>query len=144
MASPSETYNIMARAGLEKINSPLHLQAVQGFMAGAYVALGGLFANLMEGGLYDKSAGADHTATMPYHAVSNLVGGAVFPVGLIAIFMTGANLYVAGGAGARGAGGDGAAGGTGADDGGGAATATAAADPPAAGTRATACTSSPA
>jgi formate/nitrite transporter FocA (FNT family) len=93
MASPAETYAIMARAGAEKIQTPFYKQAVQGFMAGAYVSLGALFANLMEGGLYDSSKGPDHTSTMPYHALSSLVGGAVFPVGLIAIFLTGANLY---------------------------------------------------
>ena len=61
-------------------------------MAGAYVSLGALFANLMEGGFYDKKD-PTFTPAMPYHALSSLIGGAVFPIGLIAIFLTGANLY---------------------------------------------------
>eukprot|EP01047_Picozoa_sp_COSAG01_P070147 COSAG01_NODE_10556_length_2133_cov_3.189282_1_plen_323_part_00 len=85
----------MARAGVDKILAPWPKQAVQGFMAGAYVALGALFANLMEGGLYDAKLGwaEDSYHQAQFHALSNLVGGAVFPVGLIAIFLTGANLY---------------------------------------------------
>ena len=56
---------------------------------GRYVALGALFANLMEGKFthYD----GDEFEVAPGEA--NLIGGAVFPIGLIAIFMTGANLY---------------------------------------------------
>lgn len=46
-------------------------KAAQGFMAGAYVALGALFANLMEAGF--------KSSVLP--GLSNLVGGAVFPVG---------------------------------------------------------------
>ena len=95
--TPQETYGLMAQMGRDKISAPWHKQAVQGVMAGAYVALGGLFANLMEGGIYDPlmphGGDNDPDKSMPFHALSNLLGGAVFPVGLIAIFLTGANLY---------------------------------------------------
>lgn len=79
----------MVAAGTSKIMMPWHKQMIQGFMAGAYVALGALFANLMEGKFthYDD----DDFEVAPGEA--NLIGGAVFPIGLIAIFMTGANLY---------------------------------------------------
>lgn len=70
----------------------------QGFLAGAYVAIGALFANIMEANFKQPvvPAGAETTLISgePNLAgLSNLVGGAVFPVGLIAIFLTGANLY---------------------------------------------------
>ena len=60
--------------------------------AGAYVALGALFANLMEGN-FTHYADSDPSFTSEAPGMANLVGGAVFPIGLIAIFMTGANLY---------------------------------------------------
>ena len=96
MPSPEETYNLMVRAGVDKIMAPWQKQILQGIMAGAYVALGALFANLMEGGIYDKALGELEESSYhqaQFHALSNLVGGAVFPVGLVAIFLTGANLY---------------------------------------------------
>ena len=40
----------MASSGASRIMAPWRKQLVQGFMAGAYVALGGLFANLMGAG----------------------------------------------------------------------------------------------
>lgn len=88
MASPADTYDRMVRAGAQKIMTPWRTQAVQGFMAGAYVSLGALFANLMEAAFKPDST----TPGWP-PGLSNLVGGAVFPVGLIAIYLTGANLY---------------------------------------------------
>jgi formate transporter len=89
MSSPQETYDAMATAGTAKIMMPWHKQMIQGFMAGAYVALGALFANLMEGKFTHYAD--DEFEVAPGEA--NLIGGAVFPIGLIAIFMTGANLY---------------------------------------------------
>eukprot|EP00037_Helgoeca_nana_P002009 m.31186 g.31186 ORF g.31186 m.31186 type:complete len:221 (+) comp12295_c0_seq2:278-940(+) len=89
MSSPQETYDAMAAAGAAKIMMPWHKQAIQGFMAGAYVSLGALFANLMEANFTWYKG--DQFEVAP--GLANLVGGAVFPIGLIAIFMTGANLY---------------------------------------------------
>ena len=55
-------------------------------------SLGALFANLMEGN-FTHYADSDPSFTTEAPGMANLVGGAVFPIGLIAIFMTGANLY---------------------------------------------------
>jgi len=73
----------MVEAGAKKIQTPFAIQAVQGFMAGAYVALGAFFANIIES-LFKSDNNV---------AFEKLYGGAVFPIGLIAIFLTGANLF---------------------------------------------------
>merc|ERR1719272_652847 len=88
MGSPQDTYDAMAKAGTAKIMSPFKKQAVQGFMAGAYVALGGLFANLMGAGFTYQGEG-----TAPYPGLPSFMSGFVFPIGLIGIFLTGSNLY---------------------------------------------------
>lgn len=73
----------MVESTQDKINAPWHIQAIQGIMAGCYVAIGGLFAITFEAG-FNKQSG---------HSSGMLIGGAVFPMGLIAIVFTGANLF---------------------------------------------------
>eukprot|EP00040_Diaphanoeca_grandis_P008544 m.45610 g.45610 ORF g.45610 m.45610 type:complete len:313 (+) comp20008_c1_seq1:112-1050(+) len=84
MGSPKDTYDSMVIASTQKILTPWKIQGVQGFMAGAYVALGALFANRVE---------AEFAASAEFYVFGGLLGGMVFPVGLIAIYLTGANLY---------------------------------------------------
>jgi formate/nitrite transporter len=83
MSSPAETYAAMCEVARHKIMAPWHVQIVQGVLAGCYVALGGLLAITFE-------AGFDETVS---HTLGMLVGGAVFPMGLIAVVTTGANLF---------------------------------------------------
>jgi formate/nitrite transporter len=73
----------MVELAHQKVMAPWHVQAVQGVMAGCYVALGGLLAVTFEAG-FDEAAGK---------TLGMLVGGAVFPMGLIAVVFTGANLF---------------------------------------------------
>jgi len=83
MSSPAETYTTMVDATRKKILAPWHVQVLQYDSAGCYVALGGLLAVTFE-------AGFNQVASKP---VTMLVGGAVFPMGLIAVVLTGANLF---------------------------------------------------
>ena len=83
-SQPQVTYERVATAADAKINAPFAIQIVQGVLAGATLSLGAMNANLVE-------AAVKNTTAIP--ALSNLLGGAVFPVGLIAIFLTGANLF---------------------------------------------------
>jgi len=76
------TYCRMVRLADAKILSPWSVQFWQGMLAGGTLCMGTMNANLVE---------ASVKASLP--GLSNLLGGAVFPVGLIGIFLTGANLY---------------------------------------------------
>eukprot|EP00457_Paulinella_chromatophora_P011186 gb/GEZN01011314.1/.p1 GENE.gb/GEZN01011314.1/~~gb/GEZN01011314.1/.p1 ORF type:complete len:356 (+),score=33.03 gb/GEZN01011314.1/:30-1070(+) len=77
---PEDTYYRMAQWGERRINSRFSAQALQGVMAGLLIALGGMNANIVQ---------ANYLG-MPE---ANLVAGAVFPFGLIAVFLSGANLF---------------------------------------------------
>ena len=77
-------YARMATLADAKIRAPWALQIVQAFMAGATLSLGAMNANLVE---------AMVEANTSTTGLGNLIGGAVFPVGLIGIFLTGANLF---------------------------------------------------
>jgi formate/nitrite transporter len=83
MSSPAETYATMVDTTREKILAPLHIQVLQGVLAGCYVALGGLLAVTFEAGFEQASS----------KTLGMFVGGAVFPMGLIAVVFTGANLF---------------------------------------------------
>ena len=78
------TYERVVTAADSKILAPFAIQIVQGVLAGATLSIGAMNANLVE-------AAVKNTTSIPQ--LSNLLGGAVFPVGLIAIFLTGANLF---------------------------------------------------
>lgn len=73
----------MVEVTRQKIMAPWHTQVLQGVLAGCYVALGGLLAVTFEAG-FDEASGK---------TLGMLVGGAVFPMGLIAVVFTGANLF---------------------------------------------------
>ena len=91
VASASETesqqavaYGRLVKTADAKIRSPFVVQFTQGLLAGAMLSLGAMNANLVE---------ANVKADDSISTLSNLLGGAVFPVGLIGIFLTGANLF---------------------------------------------------
>jgi len=79
MRDPAATYAKMAATAQTKLHALWSAQLLQGVLAGAYVAVGAMSANLASAGFTGEG--------------SKLIGGAVFPVGLIAIFLTGANLF---------------------------------------------------
>ena len=78
------TYDRVAMVADAKIRTPFSIQIVQGMLAGATLALGAMNANLVEAAVHDSKSISE---------LSNLLGGIVFPVGLIGIFLTGANLF---------------------------------------------------
>ena len=78
------TYDRVAMVADAKIRTPFSIQIVQGMLAGATLALGAMNANLVEAAVHDSKTISE---------LSNLIGGMVFPVGLIGIFLTGANLF---------------------------------------------------
>ena len=78
--NPPQKMTLMAgKTGTYKANLPIFQLLLRGFMAGAYIAIGAALATVCGTGF---AGGA-----------KSLVGGAVFPVGLIAIVLTGAELF---------------------------------------------------
>jgi len=77
--TPQKMTLLAGNAGVYKSKLPVFQLLLRGFMAGAYIAIGGALCTVCNTGL---TAG-----------VKSLVGGAVFPVGLIAIVLTGAELF---------------------------------------------------
>jgi len=70
-------------AGKYKVGLPAWNMLLRGFMAGAYIAMGGALATVCATGV----------ATFLGAGFAKLVLGAVFPVGLIIIVLTGAELF---------------------------------------------------
>jgi formate/nitrite transporter len=75
-------------AGKYKVGLPAWNMILRGFMAGAYIAMGGALATVCTTGL--AAAGGSGSASAGF---SQLILGAVFPVGLIIIVLTGAELF---------------------------------------------------
>jgi formate/nitrite transporter len=78
-------------AGKYKTGLPAWNMLLRGFMAGAYIAMGGALATMCSTGIQAADA------TLRYGTASagfnTLIAGAVFPVGLIIIVLTGAELF---------------------------------------------------
>jgi formate/nitrite transporter len=78
-------------AGKYKVGLPVWNLLIRGFMAGAYIAMGGALASICSTGIMATDA------TLRYGTASagfaQLILGAVFPVGLIIIVLTGAELF---------------------------------------------------
>lgn len=70
-------------AGKYKVSLPAWNMLLRGFMAGAYIAIGGALATVCSTGV-SATLGA---------GIAKLVLGSVFPVGLIIIVLTGAELF---------------------------------------------------
>jgi len=78
-------------AGKYKVGLPTWNMLVRGFMAGAYIAMGGALATVCSTGIQASDAALRFgTASAGF---SQLILGAVFPVGLIIIVLTGAELF---------------------------------------------------
>ncbi|OBR90083.1 putative formate transporter 1 [Clostridium ragsdalei P11] len=80
MLKPNEICNAAVGAGCSKAALKTYQQAVLGILAGAFIACGGVV-----------SAVASHGITNV--GVAKLVGGAVFPVGLMLVVICGAELF---------------------------------------------------
>ena len=78
-------------AGKYKVGLPSWNMLLRGFMAGAYIAMGGALATMCSTGIQATDAAMRYgTASAGF---SQLITGAVFPVGLIIIVLTGAELF---------------------------------------------------
>jgi len=78
-------------AGKYKVGLPAWNMLLRGFMAGAYIAMGGALATMCSTGIQASDAALRFgTASAGF---SQLIAGAVFPVGLIIIVLTGAELF---------------------------------------------------
>lgn len=78
-------------AGKYKVNLPAWNMLLRGFMAGAYIAMGGALATVCSTGIMASDAAMRYgTASAGF---AQLITGAVFPVGLIIIVLTGAELF---------------------------------------------------
>ena len=78
-------------AGKYKAGLPAWNMIVRGFMSGAYIAMGGALATVCSTGIQASDAALRYgTASAGF---SQLILGAVFPVGLIITVLTGAELF---------------------------------------------------
>ncbi|MFA5214055.1 MAG: formate/nitrite transporter family protein [Methanoregula sp.] len=78
-------------AGKYKVGLPAWNMIVRGFMSGAYIAMGGALATVCSTGIMASDAALRYgTASAGF---SQLILGAVFPVGLIITVLTGAELF---------------------------------------------------
>lgn len=83
--SPKETVREVDAVGCAKADLSWSQLLTQGFLAGAFIALGGLLAIVVGGGV--PGIKADNPG------LQKLIFGGVFPVGLILVVITGAELF---------------------------------------------------
>ena len=81
--APAKMVALVGNAGVAKSKLSVFQLLLRGFMAGAYIAIGGALCTVCVTG----------TAAQLGPGIAKLVGGAVFPVGLIAIVLTGMELF---------------------------------------------------
>ncbi|MDL2246116.1 formate/nitrite transporter family protein [Methanobrevibacter sp. OttesenSCG-928-K11] len=82
--SPADSAKAIAATGGVKNNSPVINIAILGFLAGAYIAFGGMLAEIANAGMV--------AAGFPI-GLSKFVFGAVFPVGLMLVVIAGSELF---------------------------------------------------
>lgn len=81
--APAKMVGLVANAGTYKSKLSIFQLLIRGFMAGAYIGIGAALATVCSTGVA-ATAGA---------GIAKLVLGSVFPVGLIAIVLTGMELF---------------------------------------------------
>jgi len=81
--APPKIVGLASNAGTYKSKLSVFQLLIRGFMAGAYIAIGGALCTVCITGV------APHLGA----GMAKLIGGAVFPVGLIAIVLTGMELF---------------------------------------------------
>ena len=79
--TPNEMANIAVKTGVKKATLPLLNVLFLGFLGGAFISLGYLFYIRVVAGLPHE-----------WGTLSNLIGGAVFPLGLILVVVAGGEL----------------------------------------------------
>jgi formate/nitrite transporter len=86
--SPAEVVETMGAACVVKTGLPWRKLLVSGFLAGAYIALGGLLAIVIGKGIAPTVVG-----DVRYSGLGRLLFAAVFPVGLMLVVVAGAELF---------------------------------------------------
>lgn len=84
-SNPHDTSLTVFRAGITKAELPWWQISVRGFLAGAFIALGGLFSIIVAGGLTSIKVSDP--------GLQKLIGAFVFPFGLVLVAQTGAELF---------------------------------------------------
>jgi len=84
-SNPHDTSVSVLRAGITKSELPWYQIATRGFLAGAFIAMGGLFSIIVGAGL------TGFHETNP--GLQKLIFALVFPFGLVLVAMTGAELF---------------------------------------------------
>eukprot|EP00976_Prorocentrum_cordatum_P060885 1176080-Prorocentrum_minimum.AAC.3 len=79
--TPKDVVVMTMNAALVKASFRWERLFALGFLAGAYISIGALLATIITGGMYQQVG------------VEKLVGGAVFPVGLICVIIAGGELF---------------------------------------------------
>ncbi|MDD3857521.1 MAG: formate/nitrite transporter family protein, partial [Methanoculleus sp.] len=85
---------IVAKAGDSgkyKVGLPAWNMVLRGFLSGAFIAMGAALATVCSTGIQATDVAMRFGAASP--GISQLILGAVFPVGLIITIMTGAELF---------------------------------------------------
>ena len=78
--TPSETADVAVNAGVKKANLSITDQFILGILAGVFIAFGSQVSNM-----------AAHTIESA--SIGKLIGGLIFPAGLILVITTGAELF---------------------------------------------------
>jgi len=81
--APPKVVGLASNAGTYKSKLSVFQLLIRGFMAGAYIAIGGALCTVCVTGV------SAHMGP----GIAKLIGGAVFPVGLVAIVLTGMELF---------------------------------------------------
>jgi formate/nitrite transporter len=82
--SPQKTVEVIEGVGCSKTNLPTGKLLALGFLAGAFIAFGGLLAIIVGKGVNTEVLGP---------GIGKLIFGGVFPVGLILVVIAGAELF---------------------------------------------------
>lgn len=82
--TPSEALAAVERSAAAKLRHPAHKTLLLAFMAGAFIAMGGLLSIVV-------GYGFPAATTAP--GLQRLLSGAVFPLGLVLVVFTGAELF---------------------------------------------------
>jgi formate transporter len=90
---PPEMAEKAEAVGVKKANLPAAQTFVLAVLAGAFIALGGLFSTTVTTGtLTGTGPGGPWTAALPW-GVTRLLGGTVFSLGLVLVIVGGAELF---------------------------------------------------
>ena len=84
--TPQEIVRTVESMGSAKASLPLGKLLLLGFLAGAYIGLGGMLAQVVAGGMPEEFRKA-------YPGLWKLVFGGVFPVGLMLVVIAGSELF---------------------------------------------------